>query len=169
MACSDSFGLLPRNTFAPRTETLCRAQKPGKAPGPDTVQNEIWRVRPEYAGRWLWPLCYCISTGAPEPPSAPSQKGPGGDFRSIAMLSGVVKLWHSHVRSSVGQQVLSHHFPTQLGGRKGIDTGIALAVFRCAADLAEAGRRSWAAFFVDIQAANFETDRPIPSLRGSRS
>ena len=149
-------------------EALCRLQKPRKAPGPDAVRNEIWRVQPESAGRWLWPLCCCISLGRREPlhfkdssVCALHKKGPAylpANFRSIAMLNGVAKLWHSHVR---GQDVLRQYFPTQLGGRRGIDTSIALGIFRCACDLATGSERSWAAFFVDIQAAYYETSRSL--------
>ena len=97
-------------------EALCRAQKPRKAPGPDAVRNEVWRVQPETAGRWLWPLCSCICFGQREPlhfkdssVCALHKKGPAylpSNFRSIAMLNGVAKLWHSHVRATVGQDVL---------------------------------------------------------------
>ena len=92
------------------------------------------------------------------------KKGPAflpSNFRSIAMLNGVAKLWHSHVRATVGQDVLRRYFPTQLGGRRGIDTSMALGVFRCACDLATAQGRSWAAFFVDVQAAYYETSRSL--------
>ena len=152
-------------------EALCRAQKPRKAPGPDAVRNEVWRVQPESAGRWLWPLCSCICFGQHEPlhfkdssVCALHKKGPAylpSNFRSIAMLNGVAKLWHSHVRATVGQDVLRQYFPTQLGGRRGIDTSMALGVFRCVCDLAHGQGRSWAAFFVDIQAAYYETSRSL--------
>ena len=152
-------------------EALCRAQKPRKAPGPDAVRNEVWRVQPESAGRWLWPLCSCICFGQREPlhfkdssVCALHKKGPAylpSNFRSIAMLNGVAKLWHSHVRATVGQEVLRHYFPTQLGGRRGVDTSMALGVFRCVCDLAHCQGRSWAAFFVDIQAAYYETSRSL--------
>ncbi|CAE7429104.1 unnamed protein product [Symbiodinium sp. CCMP2592] len=81
------------------------------------------------------------------------------NFRSIAMLNGVAKLWHSQLRSTLGQEGIAHYFPTQLGGRKGIDTGLALSVFRSAVDLASVRGHSWAALFVDIQAAYYEADR----------
>ena len=152
-------------------EALCRLQKPRKAPGPDAVRNEVWKVQPEYASRWLWPLCCCISLGCREPlhfkdssVCALHKKGPAylpANFRSIAMLNGVAKLWHSHVRATVGQEVLQHYFPTQLGGRRGIDTSMALGAYRCACDLAVGQDRSWAAFFVDIQAAYYETSRSL--------
>ena len=152
-------------------EALCRAQKPRKAPGPDAIRNEVWRVRPESAGRWLWPLCSCICFGQREPlhfkdssVCALHKKGPAylpSNFRSIAMLNGVAKLWHSHVRATVGQDVLRQYFPTQLGGRRGIDTSMALGVLRCVCDLAHGQGRSWAAFFVDIQAAYYETSRSL--------
>ena len=53
------------------------------------------------------------------------------------------------------------YFPTQLGGRRGIDTSMALGVFRCVCDLAQGQGRSWAAFFVDIQAAYFVSSRSL--------
>ena len=152
-------------------EALCRAQKAGKAPGPDTLRNEIWRGSPERAGRWLFPVCFQIGAGTPEPIDfkdssvcALHKKGPAhlpANFRSIAMLNGVAKLWHSQVRATVGQQVLGCYHATQLGGRRGIDTSMALAVFRCATDTAALQGRSWAAFFIDIQAAYYETDRGL--------
>ena len=152
-------------------EAMCRSQKRGKAPGPDQVRNEVWKCQPDRASRWFWPLCLRVSGGCPEPMHfkdsavcALHKKGPAHlpvNFRSIAMLSGVAKLWHSHVRATVGQELLHRYFPTQLGGRKGVDTGLALAVFRCAGDLADVAGRSWAAFFVDIQAAYYETDRDL--------
>ena len=164
----------PCHTAAPTLldlEALCRAQKPRKAPGPDAVRNEVWRIQPESAGRWLWPLCGCICFGRREPlhfkdssVCALHKKGPAflpSNFRSIAMLNGVAKLWHSHVRATVGQDVLRQYFPTQLGGRRGIDTSMALGVFRCACDLAAIRGRSWAAFFVDVQAAYYETSRSL--------
>ncbi|CAE7241055.1 unnamed protein product, partial [Symbiodinium microadriaticum] len=152
-------------------EALCRAQKAGKAPGPDTLRNEVWRGSPERAGRWLFPICFQIGAGTPEPIDfkdssvcALHKKGPAhlpASFRSIAMLNGVAKLWHSQVRATVGQQVLGCYHVTQLGGRRGIDTSMALAVFRCATDAAALRGRSWAAFFIDIQAAYYETDRGL--------
>ena len=152
-------------------EALCRAQKAGKAPGPDTLRNEIWRGSPERASRWLFPVCFQVGAGTPEPIDfkdssvcALHKKGPAhlpANFRSIAMLNGVAKLWHSQVRATVGQQVLGRYHATQLGGRRGIDTSMALAVFRCATDLSNLRGRSWAAFFIDIQAAYYETDRGL--------
>ena len=152
-------------------EALCRSQKGGKAPGPDHVRNEVWKSQPASAGRWFWPLCLRISGGHPEPihfkdsaVCALHKKGPAHlpvNFRSIAMLNGVAKMWHSHVRATIGQEILRRYFPTQLGGRRGVDTGLALAIFRCAGDLADAQGRSWAAFFVDIQAAYYEADRDL--------
>ena len=152
-------------------EALCRAQKAGKAPGPDTFRNEVWKGSPERASRWLFPVCFQIGAGTPEPIDfkdssvcALHKKGPAhlpANFRSIAMLNGVAKLWHSQVRATVGQQVLGCYHATQLGGRRGIDTSMALAVFRCATDLANLQGRSWAAFFIDIQAAYYETDRGL--------
>ena len=152
-------------------EALCRAQKAGKAPGPDTIRNELWRGRPECASRWLFPVCFQVGAGTPEPIDfkdssvcALHKKGPAhlpANFRSIAMLNGVAKLWHSQVRATVGQQVLRCYHATQLGGRRGIDTSMALAVFRCATDLSNLCGRSWAAFFIDIQAAYYETDRGL--------
>ena len=62
---------------------------------------------------------------------------------------------------TVGQRVIAHYFPTQLGGRKGIDTSLALTVFRAAVDLATRASRSWVCLFVDIQAAYYEADREL--------
>ncbi|CAE7029478.1 CPK2 [Symbiodinium sp. CCMP2592] len=150
-------------------EHMCRAQRRGKAPGPDHIRNEIWKACPDRAGRWLWPMWLRMAWGEAEPlhfkasiVGALHKKGPAhipANFRSIAMLNGVAKLWHSQLRSTLGQEVIAHYFPTQLGGRKGIDTGLALSVFRSAVDLASVRGHSWAALFVDIQAAYYEADR----------
>ena len=156
---------------SPRSRSPLPGPEASQGPGPDAVRNEVWRVQPESAGRWLWPLCSCICFGQREPlhfkdssVCALHKKGPAylpANFRSIAMLNGVAKLWHSHVRATVGQGVLRQYFPTQLGGRRGIDTSMALGVFRCVCDLAHCQGRSWAAFFVDIQAAYYETSRSL--------
>ncbi|CAE7835995.1 unnamed protein product [Symbiodinium sp. CCMP2592] len=119
----------------------------GKAPGPDHIRNEAE------------PLHFKASTVG-----ALHKKGPAhipANFRSIAMLNGVAKLWHSQLRATLGQEVIAHYFPTQLGGRRGVDTGLALTVFRSAVDLASVHGRSWAALFVDIQAAYYEADRTL--------
>ncbi|CAE7504742.1 unnamed protein product [Symbiodinium sp. CCMP2592] len=166
---------LPRPACAAAVPTLldvehmCRAQRRGKAPGPDHIRNEIWKACPDRAGRWLWPMWLRMAWGEAEPlhfkasiVGALHKKGPAhipANFRSIAMLNGVAKLWHSQLRSTLGQEVIAHYFPTQLGGRKGIDTGLALSVFRSAVDLASVRGHSWAALFVDIQAAYYEADR----------
>ena len=50
--------------------------------------------------------------------SALHKKGPANlpaNFRSIAMLDGVARLWHSQVRRTVGQQVIAHYLPTHPG------------------------------------------------------
>ncbi|CAE7615532.1 unnamed protein product [Symbiodinium sp. CCMP2592] len=150
-------------------EHMCRSQKRGKAPGPDHIRNEVWKACPDKAGRWLWPIWLHLAWGEAEPlhfkasiVGALHKKGPAhlpSNFRSIAMLNGVAKLWHSQLRATLGQEIIAHYFPTQLGGRRGVDTGLALGVFRSAVDLATVRHRSWAALFVDIQAAYYEADR----------
>ncbi|CAE7238456.1 unnamed protein product [Symbiodinium sp. CCMP2592] len=152
-------------------EHMCRLQRRGKAPGPDHIRNEVWRTHPDRAGRWLWPMWVHLAWGEAEPlhfkastVGALHKKGPAhipANFRSIAMLNGVAKLWHSQLRATLGQEVIAHYFPTQLGGRRGVDTGLALTVFRSAVDLASVHGRSWAALFVDIQAAYYEADRTL--------
>ncbi|CAE7783050.1 unnamed protein product [Symbiodinium sp. CCMP2592] len=126
-------------------EHMCRSQKRGKAPGPDHIRNEVWKACPDKAGRWLWPIWLHLAWGEAEPlhfkasiVGALHKKGPAhlpSNFRSIAMLNGVAKLWHSQLRATLGQEIIAHYFPTQLGGRRGVDTGLALGVFRSAVDL----------------------------------
>ncbi|CAE7782217.1 unnamed protein product [Symbiodinium sp. CCMP2592] len=152
-------------------EQLCIRQAPAKAPGPDGLRNELWRSQGAHAGRWLWPLCARIALQGREPfdfkaaiVCALYKKGPASlpaNYRSIALLNGVAKLWHSHLRSTIGGHILSRYEPMQLGGRKGVHTGFALAAFRCAWDLSVSAGRCLAVVFVDIQAAYYEASRDL--------
>ena len=77
------------------------------------------------------------------------------------MLNGIAKIWHSHVRGSVGLALLSRYDPLQLGGRRRIPVSFAVATFRNAWDLSVQQGRCVAALFVDIQAAYYETSRQL--------
>ncbi|CAE7293312.1 unnamed protein product [Symbiodinium sp. CCMP2592] len=152
-------------------EQMCVRQAAAKAPGPDGLRNELWRTQGASAGQWLWPLCVRIALQGREPfdfkaaiVCALYKKGPASlpaNYRSIALLNGIAKLWHSHLRSTVGGHVLSRYEPMQLGGRKGVHTGFALAAFRCAWDLSISAGRCVAVVFVDIQAAYYEASRDL--------
>ncbi|CAE7212948.1 unnamed protein product [Symbiodinium sp. CCMP2592] len=152
-------------------EQMCVRQAAAKAPGPDGLRNELWRAQGASAGQWLWPLCVRIALQGREPFAfkaaivcALYKKGPASlpaNYRSIALLNGIAKLWHSHLRSTVGGHVLSRYEPMQLGGRKGVHTGFALAAFRCAWDLSISAGRCVAVVFVDIQAAYYEASRDL--------
>ena len=152
-------------------EHLCRRQKAAKAPGPDLILNELWRGFPAYSGQWFWQVCTLIALTGHEPLHfklallcALYKKGPAAlpnNYRSIALLNGMAKVWHSHLRSSVGQSVLRGYGPFQLGGRKQIPVSFAVAAYRCAADLSHAAGRSIAVLFVDIQAAYYEASRQL--------
>ncbi|CAE7558547.1 unnamed protein product [Symbiodinium sp. CCMP2592] len=152
-------------------EQMCIRQAPAKAPGPDGLRNELWREHGALAGQWLWPLCTRIALQGREPFDFKKaivcvlyKKGPASvpaNYRSIALLNGIAKLWHSHLRTTVGGHVLSRYEPMQLGGRRGVHTGFALAAFRCAWDLSVAAGRCVAVVFVDIQAAYYEASRDL--------
>ena len=152
-------------------EHLCRRQQAAKAPGPDLVLNELWRAFPACAGQWFWQVCTQIALTGHEPfhfklalICALYKKGPAAlpqNYRSIALLNGMAKVWHSHLRSSVGQSVLRGYSPFQLGGRRGIPVGFAVAAYRCASELSHADGRSLAVLFIDIQAAYYEASRRL--------
>ncbi|CAE7401593.1 set10 [Symbiodinium microadriaticum] len=121
-------------------EHLCRRQQAGKAPGPDLVRNELWRSYPAYAGQWFWQVCSQVALSGREPLRfklalicALYKKGPAAlpqNYRSIALMNGMAKVWHSHLRSSLGTSVLAGYDTFQLGGRKGIPVGFAGAAYR---------------------------------------
>ena len=129
-------------------EHLCRRQQASKAPGSDLILNELWRSFPAYAGRWFWQVCTQIALAGHEPLHfklalicALYKKGPAAlpqNYRSIALLNGMAKVWHSHLRTTVGQSVLRGYAPYQLGGKRGIPVGFAVAAYRCAMDLSHA-------------------------------
>ncbi|OLQ11578.1 hypothetical protein AK812_SmicGene4611 [Symbiodinium microadriaticum] len=97
-----------------------------KAPGPDGIPNEPWRDFPVQAGGWFWALCLRISLVRKEPLQfkralvcALHKKGPAAlpeNYRSIALLNGMAKIWHGRVHRIVGQSVLGRYDPLQLGG-----------------------------------------------------
>ncbi|CAE7294125.1 yjhQ, partial [Symbiodinium sp. CCMP2456] len=152
-------------------EQLCLRQKGGKAPGPDAIPNEIWKLNPPKAGRWLWHLCTQIALSGREPSHfkkalqcALYKKGPASlpsNYRSIALLNGVAKIWHSHIRSTLGAAVISGYDSLQLGGRKRIPVAFAVTTFRNVWELSVAQGFCCAAIFVDIQAAYYETSRQL--------
>ena len=152
-------------------EHLCRRQQAAKAPGPDLILNELWRAFPAYAGQWFWQVCTQIALTGHEPfhfkmalICALYKKGPAAlpqNYRSIALLNGMAKVWHSHLRTTVGQSVLKGYSPFQLGGRRGIPVGFAVSAYRCAAELSHAAGRSLAILFIDIQAAYYEASRRL--------
>ena len=152
-------------------EHLCRKQQAAKAPGPDLILNELWRAYPAYAGQWFWQICTQVALSGHEPLHfklalicALYKKGPASlpqNYRSIALMNGMAKVWHSHLRATLGQQVLSGYDSFQLGGRKGIPVGFAGAAYRCAIELSHAAGRSVAALFVDVQAAYYEASRSL--------
>ena len=152
-------------------EQGCLRQKCGKAPGPDTIPNELWRQYPQQAGRWLWRICTQTALSGREPPNfkkalqcALYKKGPASlpsNYRSIALLNGLAKIWHGHIRGSLGLSLLARYDPLQLGGRKHIPVAFAVASFRNTWDLSVQQGRCVAALFVDIQAAYYETSRQL--------
>ena len=152
-------------------EHLCRRQQASKAPGPDLILNELWRSFPAYAGQWLWRICVHAALSGHEPfhfkialICALYKKGPAAlpqNYRSIALMNGVAKVWHSHLRSTIGQSVLAGYDECQLGGRKGIPVGFAGAAYRCAVELSHLAGRSLAILFVDVQAAYYEASRTL--------
>ena len=92
------------------------------------------------------------------------KKGPAAlpqNYRSIALLNGVAKIWHGHLRRSIGNHVLAGYDPLQLGGRPGVPVGFAVAAFRSAIDLCAHHGRCTAILFVDIQAAYYESSRDL--------
>ncbi|CAE7721086.1 unnamed protein product [Symbiodinium microadriaticum] len=152
-------------------EQCCLRQKDGKAPGPDQIPNELYRHFPAYAGRWLWKVCAYAALSGHEPKQfrgalqcALYKRGPASmpsNYRSIALLNGAAKMWHSHIRGTVGARLLQHYDPFQLGGRKHIPVAFAAAKFRTVWDLCTQQGRCAFALFIDIQAAYYETSRQL--------
>ena len=152
-------------------EHLCRRQRPTKAPGPDGIRNGVWSHQPALASRWLWQLHAKITLRGKEPSGfkhalacALYKKGPAAipsNYRSIVLLNGVAKIWHSHIRNTIGRKVVNAYQPLQLGGRPGMHVGYALTAYRAAAGLTLAAQHSLIALFVDVQAAFYEVDREL--------
>ena len=152
-------------------EQCCIKQRVGKAPGPDQIPNELWRHRPAPASRWLWQLCSKVAFGGHEPTHfkkalqcALYKKGPAAlpsNYRSIALLNGVAKLWHTHLRGTLGASVIRGYDALQLGGRKHIPVSFAVATFRTVWDLSVQSGCCSVALFIDIQAAYYETSRQL--------
>ena len=154
-----------------QVEAAARSQAGGKAPGPDQVPNEIWSRHPVHTGQWLWPLCLRIGLSGREPfhfkraiVCALYKKGPASlpeNYRSIALLNGIAKLWHGHLRRSIGGSILGRYDPLQLGGRSGVPVSFAVAACRAASDLCNVQGRCEATLYVDIQAAYYEASRAL--------
>ena len=152
-------------------EQCCLKQQDGKAPGPDSLPNELWKHFPEHAGQWLWKVCMHAALSGREPRQfkkalqcALYKRGPASlpsNYRSIALLNGVAKIWHSHIRSTVGAHILAAYDDFQLGGRKHIPVSFAVATYRTVWDLCVQQGRCAFAIFVDIQAAYYETSRQL--------
>ena len=152
-------------------EAAARSQASNKAPGPDGLPNELWNRFPVHAGRWLWRLCTGIGLSGREPfhfkraiVCALYKKGPASlpvNYRSIALLNGIAKIWHGHLRRSIGASVLAQYDPLQLGGRSGVPVGFAVAACRAASDLCCAQGRCEATLYIDIQAAYYEASRAL--------
>ena len=160
-----------------QAEDACRRQRSGKAPGPDAVLNEFWRQYPAYAGEWLWEVCALSALSGHEPAHfkaalvcALYKKGPASipqNCRSIALLNGMAKLWHGHLRRSIGQSVLKGYDPLQLGGRAGVLVSFAVSAFRAAWELSTQAQRCHAVLFIDIQAAYYEASRDLAFTGGA--
>ena len=152
-------------------EHLCRRQRPTKAPGPDGIRNGVWSTQPALASRWLWQLHAKITLRGKEPSGfkhalacALYKKGPAAipsNYRSIVLLNGVAKIWHGHIRNTIGKKVVSAYQPLQLGGRPGMHVGYALTAYRAATGLTLGAQHSLVALFVDVQAAFYEVDREL--------
>ena len=152
-------------------EAACRRQAANKAPAPDGVCNEVWKFFPAQAGKWLWAVMSRIALTGREPAHfkaaiycALYKKGPASlpqNYRAIALLSGVAKIWHGFLRKSLGQAVLAGYDSTQLGGKPGIPVAFAIAAYRAAVELSVQQQRSVAVLFVDIQAAYYEVSRRL--------
>ena len=152
-------------------EQCCLKQQAGKAPGPDSLPNALWRHFPAHAGQWLWKVCTHAALSGREPrhfkkalQCALYKRGPASlpnNYRSIALLNGVAKIWHSHIRGTVGSHILAAYDDFQLGGRKHIPVSFAVATYRTVWDLCVQQGRCAFALFVDIQAAYYETSRQL--------
>ena len=81
-----------------------------QAPGPDGLRNELWRgSAPLLAG------CGACVHASPFRPFRLYTKGPASvrsNYRSIALLNGIAKLWHTHVGAPIGRLVLERSLPT---------------------------------------------------------
>ncbi|CAE7476814.1 unnamed protein product [Symbiodinium sp. CCMP2592] len=153
-------------------EAACRRQQGLKAPGPDLVLNELWRHFPARAGHWFWHLCSKAVLTGHEPPQfklalicALYKKGPAAlpeNYRSIALMNGMAKVYHGYLRRGIGHSILSQYEGLQLGGKPGIPVSFAVAAFRIRAwSLSAAAQRSCAALFIDIRAAYYEASRDL--------
>ncbi|CAE7552998.1 unnamed protein product [Symbiodinium natans] len=140
-------------------------------PWPDGIRNGVWSHQPALASRWLWQLHAKITLRGKEPSGfkhalacALYKKGPAAipsNYRSIVLLNGVAKIWHGHIRNTIGRKVVNAYQPLQLGGRPGMHVGYALTAYRAAAGLTLAAQHSLIALFVDVQAAFYEVDREL--------
>ncbi|CAE7283093.1 unnamed protein product [Symbiodinium sp. CCMP2592] len=152
-------------------EVACRRQAINKAPGPDGIRNELWKGHPVQAGRWLWAITSRIALSGREPFQfkaavycALYKKGPAAlpqNYRAIALMNGVAKIWHGHLRQSIGRRVLHGYDRTQLGGKPGIPVSFAVAAYRSAIDLCVQANHSTATLFIDVQAAYYEVSRRL--------
>ncbi|CAE6971384.1 unnamed protein product [Symbiodinium sp. CCMP2592] len=150
-------------------EAACRRQQAGKAPGP--VLNELWKHFPVSAGLWFWRVCTGIALTGREPPQfklalicALYKKGPAAlpqNYRSIALLNGMAKVYHGYLRKGIGHSILRRYQGLQLGGRPGMPVHFAVTAFRCAWSLCVEAQRSVAVLFVDIKAAYYEASRDL--------
>ena len=81
-----------------------------QAPGPDGLRNELWRgSAPLLAG------CGACVHASPFRPFRLYKKGPASvrsNYRSIALLNGIAKLWHTHAGAPIGRLVLERSLPT---------------------------------------------------------
>ncbi|CAE7836107.1 unnamed protein product [Symbiodinium sp. CCMP2592] len=152
-------------------ESACRRQQGSKAPGPDLVLNELWRHYPVQAGQWFWLICTQTALTGREPPHfklalicALYKKGPAAlpqNYRSIALMNGMAKVYHGFLRRGVGHSILAQYRGLQLGGRPGVPVSFAVAAFRSAWALSVEAHRSCAILYVDIRAAYYEASRDL--------
>ena len=144
-------------------EQTLRSLQAGKAPGPDGLPSDIFRLAPTILVGAVHDLYSKAAWWASEPIQAkggimyPIHKrgdpSTASNFRGIMLLNVLSKAYHKWLRSRVAGKLDQIRMDTQIGGFPGQQATFGSHSIQTVAQLAHAHNRPMACLFVDIQGA----------------
>ena len=153
-------------------EDAIRRIKQNKAPGPDNLPGDLFRLAPAAAARMIFPLLTKFVCRLEEPVqfkggtlfALHKGRGPhneGSSFRSILLLSSIGKVMRASMRHIINEPYLKHSDTLQLAGKPGQTVVFGAQTVRHFLKYHQTINQSAGVVFCDIAAAFYQAIREL--------